>query len=187
MSCECVQVAGIFFYNVVQCRCIAYNVIALLAEVNSAFLHARKLLHMSGYKYTGWLYRITATGNLITFIPCRFGGLAWIIYGMTQWSHRVGRIYLYLLGVAVVVLWLTNVILYWRLICSDLLRWPQKSKRATAAASPVASSVHCNGDITSDHDTNDVTLLEHQQNSGVVNGPLANLHRRGKDTVNGTL
>ena len=199
VSCHIVQVAGIFFYNVVQCRCIAYNVIALLAEVNSIFLHARKLLQMSGSEFTGWLYRANAAANLASFVPCRFGGLAWIIYGMTQWNDRVAVVYLYLLAAAIFVLWVTNTILYWRLICSDLLRRPRQAQRAAVAdaTSQVASSVHCNGAAVngslSGHDIHDIISLEHQQKSSVVNGPLVrgtalpNLHRRGKDAVNGTL
>lgn len=199
MSCVTVQVAGIFFYNVVQCRCIAYNVIALLAEVNSIFLHARKLLQMSGWEFTGWLYRANAAANLASFVPCRFGGLAWIIYGMTQWNDRVGLIYLYLLGTAIVVLWVTNTILYWRLICSDVLRRPRRVWRPSAinATLPVASSVHCNGAAVNGgllaYGVNDIVPQEHLKQSSVVNGPsargnaLPNLHWRGKDAVNGTL
>jgi len=198
-----VQVAGIFFYNVVQCRCIAYNVIALLAEVNSIFLHARKLLQMSGWEFTGWLYRANAAANLASFIPCRFGGLAWIMYGMTQWNDRVAVIYLYLLGAAIFVLWVTNTILYWRLICSDMLRSPRQPQRAATAVadvtSQVASSVHCNGTAVngslSGHSINDIMPLEHQQKSSVANGPLtegtgtvlSSLHRRSKDMVNGSV
>ena len=40
------QVGGMFFYNVIQCQCIAYNVVALLAEINTIFLHTRKLLQV---------------------------------------------------------------------------------------------------------------------------------------------
>ncbi|KAI0223257.1 TLC domain-containing protein 2 [Lamellibrachia satsuma] len=43
-----VAVGGMFFYNVIQCQCIAYNVVALLAEINTIFLHTRKLLQAAG-------------------------------------------------------------------------------------------------------------------------------------------
>ena len=197
----CVQVAGIFFYNVVQCRCIAYNVIALLAEVNSIFLHARKLLQMSGFKFSGWLYRLNSAANLVSFVPCRFGGLAWILYGMTQWNDRVSQIYLYLLGAAIFVLWVTNTILYWRLICSDLLRHQRQSRPVAAAGadntSQVASSVHCNGAAVngslSGHSVDDNMQQQHQQNSSVANGPLtgdgisSGMRRRGVKTANESL
>ena len=193
------QVAGIFFHNVVQCHCIAYNVIALLAEVNTIFLHARKLLQMSGFKFSGWLYRANSAANLVSFVPCRFGGLAWILYGMTQWNDRVGRVYLYLLAAAIFVLSVTNAILFWRLICSDVLR-RQRLGKPTAAAdadvtSQIASSVHCNGAATvngslSSHTVDDNMQPEHQQRSSVANGPLIgdntspSMRRRGKNTVN---
>jgi len=187
------QVAGIFFYNVVQCRCIAYNVIALLAEVNSIFLHARKLLQMSGFEFTGLLYRANAVANLVSFVPCRFGGLAWIVYGMTQWNDRVSVIYLYLLAAAIFVLWVTNTVLYWRLICSDLLRRQQHASPAAAAAaltSQVASSVHCNGAAVngslSAHDISDDSQQEPEQIASCVNG-VPNMRQRGMKTINGTL
>ena len=193
-----IQVAGIFFYNVVQCRCIAYNVIALLAEVNSIFLHARKLLQMSGFEFSGWLYRANSAANLVSFIVCRFGGLAWIIYGMTQWNDRVGQIYLCLLAAAIFVLWVTNMILFWRLICSDLLR-PQRQARPAAAGvvdvtSHVASPVHCNGTAVNGsllgHAVNDNMR---QQKISVANGLLTedtsspSMRRRGMNTANGSL
>ena len=40
------QVAGMFFYNVVMSKCIPFNGIALWAEINSFFLHSRKLLQL---------------------------------------------------------------------------------------------------------------------------------------------
>jgi len=188
-----VQVAGIFFYNVVQCRCIAYNVIALLAEVNSIFLHARKLLQMSGFEFSGWLYRANAAANLVSFVPCRFGGLAWIVYGMTQWNERVSQIYLYLLAAAIFVLWVTNAILYWRLICSDLLRHQRQARPVVATVtdhtSQVASSLHCNGATVngslSGHGMNEDVQQECQMTS-VVNGPPS-MRQRGLMTVNGTV
>jgi len=193
-------VAGIFFYNVVQCRCIAYNVIALLAEVNSIFLHARKLLQMSGFEFSGWLYRVNAAANLVSFVPCRFGGLAWIMYGMTQWNDRVGQIYLYLLGAAIFVLWVTNTILYWRLICSDLLRRQRQSRPVAATGSDntsqVASSILCNGAAVngslSGHSVDDMQQ-EHEQQSVVANGPLTGdstspgMRRRSMKTANDSL
>lgn len=115
-------VAGMFFYNVVQCRCVAYNVVALLAEVNTIFLHSRKLLQMSGFSFSHWLYRLNSFMNIFTFVSCRFLCLSWIVYGMFIWYDRVTPIYLYVLGSAMFVMWGTNIILFWRLICSDILR-----------------------------------------------------------------
>jgi len=172
-----------------QCRCIAYNVIALLAEVNSIFLHARKLLQMSGFRFSGWLYRANAAANIASFVPCRFGGLAWIIYGMTRWNDRVSPIYLYLLGAAIFVLWVTNTILYWRLISSDLLR-----QSRPVAKSQVALSVQCNGTAAvngsvSGHSVSDIM----DPKLKVFNGQLAvetmldGLRHRDTDAMNGTV
>ena len=40
------QVAGMFFYHVLMSTCLPFTVVALLAEVNSFFLHSRKLLQL---------------------------------------------------------------------------------------------------------------------------------------------
>ena len=179
-----------------QCRCIAYNVIALLAEVNSIFLHARKLLQMSGFEYGGWLYRANSAANLVSFVFCRFGGLAWIVYGMAVWYDRVSPIYLYLLAAAIFVLWVTNAILFWRLICSDVLR-RQRQARPVAATdanvtSQVASSVHCNGAAVNGS-MPDTMQQQCQQKSSAINGLLvvhdmsASVRQRSTNTVNGAL
>ncbi len=45
-----------FFYNLVTCQCIGYNVIALTAEINSMFLHSRKLLQLQQVKFWSQLF-----------------------------------------------------------------------------------------------------------------------------------
>lgn len=130
-------VAGMFFYNVVQCRCVAYNVVALLAEVNTIFLHSRKLLQMSGILFSHWLYRLNAFMNIFTFVSCRFLCLSWIVYGMFIWYDRVTPVYLCVLGSAMFVMWVTNVILFWRLVCSDLLRPLTRVESKTATNGPL--------------------------------------------------
>lgn len=126
------QVAGTFFFNVVQSRCLAFNVIALLAEVNSIFLHARKLLQMAGVPYDRLVYRANSAMNLFTFVFCRFLCLTWIVYGMWIWHARVSSVYLAILGATMFILWVTNAILFWRLLCSDLLRGRRQKQRASS-------------------------------------------------------
>lgn len=145
---------------------------------------------MSGFGFSGWLYQSNSAANLISFVPCRFGGLAWIIYGMTRWNERVSQVYLYLLVAAVFVLWVTNMILYWRLISSDLLRRQrQASPAATAdavATLQVAStsmSVHCNGVAAVSgsllgHVVIDRIQQQHEQKGCIANGPSTSLIMR---------
>jgi len=138
-----------------------------------------------------------AAVNLVSFVPCRFGGLAWIVYGMTQWNARVAQVYLYLLAVAIFVLSVTNAILFWRLICSDVLRRQRQVVAATdLTTSRIASAtaVHCNGTATAVNGAlsagKDVKpeCSQLQAPAGVVNGP-ASLRQRGvvKTALNGTV
>lgn len=120
------QVAGMFFFNIVESRCIAYNVVALLAEVNTIFLHSRKLLQMCRFRFDHWLYRFNAAMNLFTFVACRFLCLAWIVVGMFIWYDRVSYVYFAVLACSMFVMWVINVGLFWRLISSDLLRPRQR-------------------------------------------------------------
>lgn len=121
-----IAVASIFWYNLVYCQCIAYNVVALLAEVNSIFLHSRKLLQMCQVHFQHWIYRINSFINMVTFVLCRFGGLLAIGYGMLYMSHRVSPFYYYILCLSMFVMPGINVILFWRLLRSDYLRGSSK-------------------------------------------------------------
>lgn len=122
-----IAVGGIFFYNVVIGRCIGYTVIALMAEINSFFLHSRKLLQMMQVCYHSILYRINVALNLCSFIVCRFMANGAIFVGMIIWSHRVSRIYLTCLSGSMIVMFPVNCILFWRLVKSDIFRKPLKS------------------------------------------------------------
>ena len=167
----CFQVAGMFFYNVAQCRCIAFNVVALLAEVNTIFLHSRKLLQMCNISFSHWLYRLNSCMNLFTFVSCRFLCLTWIVYGMFIWYNRVSVVYLVVLGSAMFVMWVINVVLFWRLVCSDVLRPLQKSRRSRKAASRSAEIVPKSDEIVTNYH-------KHRQNgnsnnNGTINGVVA--------------
>lgn len=156
---------------------------------------------MSGFEFGGWLYRANSAANLASFVACRFGGLAWIVYGMTQWYDRVSQIYLWLLGAAIFVLWVTNAILFWRLICSDLLRRQRQARPdavtvGAAVTSQVAWSIHCNGAASngslSGLGIDDGIEQEHHKSVIVVNGPLTedtspSVHRRGVKTSTDSL
>jgi len=110
-----------FIIHLTACRYVAYSVVALLAEVNTIFLHFRKLLQMAGVAFTSLLYRINATINLFTFVSCRFVCLVWIGYGVIAWRSRVSWLYLVAITSAVVIMYVINVVLFWRLLCSDVL------------------------------------------------------------------
>ncbi|KAH3887339.1 TLC domain-containing protein 2-like [Dreissena polymorpha] len=69
-----IAVTSMFWYNF-HCRmCIGYNVVALMAEINSFFLHSRKLLHMLKFEFTNNFYRAVCYVNLLTFSSSVAGG-----------------------------------------------------------------------------------------------------------------
>lgn len=113
-----------FFYNVVSCRCIGYNVVALLAEVNSFFLHTRKLLQMHNFSFTHWGYRLNAVLNIVTFAVCRGYGLGRITYGMVSESDRsrVPPVYFGALCFSMFIMNFLNPILFCILLKNDFLR-----------------------------------------------------------------
>ncbi|XP_013403668.1 TLC domain-containing protein 2 [Lingula anatina] len=118
-----------FGYHVLYCTCIGYNVVALLAEVNTVFLHTRKLLQLSKVDYNHWGYRLNAVVNIITFVVCRFGGLIRIYYGMATEADRVTPFYWWMLAASMFCMTVMNPILLWRLFKNDFLRSDYKYKK----------------------------------------------------------
>ncbi|KAJ8313088.1 hypothetical protein KUTeg_010461, partial [Tegillarca granosa] len=116
------MVTSMFWYNFHGRMCIGYNCLALMAEINSFFLHSRKLLQMNNFSFDHWFYKIITLLNLFTFSTCRGFSISRIIYGMLTESHRVGFIYLVTLSMSMFVMTVINLVLFWRLLKSDLLR-----------------------------------------------------------------
>lgn len=127
-----------FWYNF-HCRmCIGYNVVALMAEINSFFLHSRKLLHMLNYEFDNKFYRGVCIVNLLTFFFCRGWSLARISYGMLTENHRVPPFYFSCLTASIFVMNMINPVLFWRLLRNDVLRnWGKSS--APKAEKPLAN------------------------------------------------
>ncbi|CAH8484353.1 unnamed protein product [Heterobilharzia americana] len=92
-----IAVLGAFTYNVINVRYIAYNVIALLAEVNSIFLHTRKLMQMYKIHPMNIIRRLNSLINLITFICCRGFALFCISYGIYMNPDKISSFYSFLL------------------------------------------------------------------------------------------
>lgn len=148
------QVAGMFIYNLLTSLCISYNVIALLCEVNTIFLHSRKLLQMCKFSFTHWLYRSVSQLNLFTFVSCRFVALFWISYGMFIYPERVSAVYFYSLLMSLIVMWPINIILFWRILKNDVLR---KFLLTSKAEEPTAQST-------------DYLYVNNSNNNKVLNG-----------------
>ncbi len=137
-----------FYYNLVTCRCIPYTCIILIAEVNSIFLHARKLMQMCKIPFDHWIYRTNVYINLVTFVLCRFTGMTKIWHAMmTEDGYRVSNTYYALLCISNPAVSIINVILFWRLLKNDILRSSQSKSRKTKV--PVLNNnVNGNTDLT---------------------------------------
>ena len=111
-----------FWYNIQVQICISYNMVALLAEVNSFFLHSRKLLQMVQIRFEHWFYKFVAFLNLVSFVVFRGLSLGGITYGMFVWYTRVPRWYYGSICGSMIVMNVMNPILFWRLLKSDFMR-----------------------------------------------------------------
>lgn len=121
------QVTSMFWSNVHTGSCIGYNCVALMAEINSFFLHSRKLLQMSEIGFNHWFYKLVTYLNLFSFVSCRGFSICRIFYGMYIEPSRVPRLFYICLSMSMVVMSVINVILFWRLFKSDILK-PQKQQ-----------------------------------------------------------
>lgn len=99
-----------------------------MTEVNSVFLHARKVMQLSKWPSDHWLYRSVIALNLFTFIVFRFAGLFMVMLGLFIETKRTTTIFLSAMWVIVTVMFIINPILLWRLIKNDILGHWKKSK-----------------------------------------------------------
>lgn len=121
------QVTSMFWSNVHNGSCIGYNCVALMAEINSFFLHSRKLLQMSQIGFDHWFYKIVTYLNLLSFVSCRGFSVCRIFYGMYTEANRVPLLFYCCLSLSMLVMAVINVVLFWRLFRSDILK-PQKQQ-----------------------------------------------------------
>lgn len=140
------QVSMMFWFNFHQKICIGYIVLALMAEINSFFLHSRKLLQMMQIDYNSMLYKVVCILNITTFAVFRGYSNIRIEFGMITEYYRVPSYYFRCLIFSMTSMTMINVFLFWRLLKSDFLRkW---SKRVVK---PVLSSANMNGDHSLAH------------------------------------
>lgn len=113
-----------FWYNIQYRINIGYTVICLMAEVNSIFLHARKLLQFDKWPFEHRFYKLVVFLNLLTFITFRFPGIIYVGYGIVIESERgrVTHVCAALLTLIMLVTYILNPVLLWRLVKNDILR-----------------------------------------------------------------
>ena len=113
------MVIGLFVYGLYYTRNIGYSIYGLAIEINSIFLHARRLVRWyspittSAY-YNNLIKNFVDIGNYLTFIFCRFGI---VIIGLRALYIQKNRLHPFVhtsivsIGLAMGVL---NIVLFYR-------------------------------------------------------------------------
>ncbi|XP_072163810.1 TLC domain-containing protein 2-like [Diadema setosum] len=100
---------------------IGYAVVALMAEVNSIFLHARQLLLMNSWPKSSSLYLANSMVNVLTYVVFRFGVLFWMAWWLSQHTHELPVSMSALAASGLFIMITVNLVLFGRLIVSDFL------------------------------------------------------------------
>jgi len=148
------QVISCLAYSLAENQFVAHSVVALIVEVNSVFLHLRKLMQILDIGFHHPLYRLVCLLNLVSFVLCRFVlSLTVATHALIAYRHRMSTFYYTILAPTIAVLWLLNIVLFWRLFTSDVLRPRRRAKHLTdndhhgAAAKQPAATVVDNGTV----------------------------------------
>lgn len=111
-----------FWYTVHYRVNVPYTIIALMVEVNSIFLHGRKLMQFNKWPFDHMMYKLIIFLNLVTFVIFRVGGIVAIGVAMFVEWQRMTTTYCVFLIVTMFIMYAINPILFWRLFKNDVLR-----------------------------------------------------------------
>lgn len=125
-----IVVISFFLHIVLHTRNIGYGLHALSLEINSVFLHARRLLRWyspmsSSIYFKKNLKKFIDIGNYITFILFRFGVVFLGLRALHIQKHRLDPIIHLFTVICVSSIGILNVVLFYRLIKNQ---FSQKSK-----------------------------------------------------------
>lgn len=96
---------------------------ALIAEINSIFLHARKLFQLYQIPRDKFIVQLNMYVNLLTFVFCRLCMLVFVTIFVYRDRYRVGDLnYMYVMYVLIPGVWVMNPILFYRVIRTDFLK-----------------------------------------------------------------
>lgn len=107
---------------------LGYSIVALWAEINSIFMHTRKLLQLYEVKTTSKVYVTNTIVNLVTFVLFRFGSCLYLILGLYKDHPRLSLPFIIFVSAMIFVMSGINPVLFWRLFKSDVLRHFTKTK-----------------------------------------------------------
>ncbi|VDP16461.1 unnamed protein product [Soboliphyme baturini] len=108
-------------YIMLNVRAVGYFVFALIVEMNTAFLHARKLFQMAAYSREHLVVRANLILNLLTFVPFRFMPMIYLSYAFRFERHQMSWIYQIYLLLSISILNVINLVLLYRLLNADVL------------------------------------------------------------------
>lgn len=100
-------------------RFVGFAMVALLVEINSVFLHLRKILQMAGLADTA-SFRLTSLVNLGTYLVFRILILAWMSRWLALNWENVPAVPCAMGTVGMAIMLPINVVLFYRLLRSDL-------------------------------------------------------------------
>lgn len=96
---------------------------ALIAEVNSIFLHARRLFHLYHIPRDNIFVQLNMIINIISFILCRLVMLVFVTIFVYNDGHRIGYYnYIYVMYVLIPAVWIINPILFYRVLHTDFIK-----------------------------------------------------------------
>lgn len=118
--------------GVFQQRNVGYIMVALLAEVNSMFLHLRKLFQLFNIPRENSFVRLNMVINLITFIAFRLGILCFGTMSILHDGLRLGTyFYYFLIFILAPTMWIMNPVLFYRILNVDFLKKSKPTKLAS--------------------------------------------------------
>jgi len=95
----------------------------LLAEVNSIFLHGRKIFHLFNIPRENFFVRLNMVINIITFFLCRLCMLFFVTIFFYYDRYRMEDYYCYFgIYILIPIMWIINPILFFRLLHTDFIK-----------------------------------------------------------------
>ncbi len=96
---------------------------SLLAEVNSIFLHGRKIFNLFHIPRENVFVRLNMVINIVTFFLCRLCMLFFVTIFVYHDRYRVGDFfYAFVTCILIPVMWIINPILFYRVLYIDFLK-----------------------------------------------------------------
>ena len=100
-------------------RLLPFAIFALLVEVNSVFLHTRRLMRMLEVNPKGVAFKVNRVLNVITFIVFRFVSCGWVAICLVINRHSINQFSFAVGFIGLVVAILQNFFLFKQVWSSD--------------------------------------------------------------------